>query len=230
MGASLPSPRRAYRLLDHSAYLDAWFERLQLDRVILVMHDWGVPLGLYWARRFPQHVAGVAYMEGQVRPRRWADLPPGRDKFFRALRGPEGERIVLDENFFLEKMFFGDVLVPLSDADKNAYRAPYAGDRNSRWPMLFWPREIPFDGEPADTHALIEANGQWLVASPVPKLFINAEPGNSIAGEARDFCRTLSNQREITVPGRHYVPEDAPQAIGEALNAFVQAVRRAHHT
>ena len=225
MGESSPSPRRAYRLLDHSAYLDVWFEKLDLSRVILVMHDWGVPLGLYWARRFPQRVAGIAYMEGQVRPRRWADLPQGRDVFFRALRGADGERIVLDQNFFLEKMFFGDVLTPLSEADKNVYRAPYATDRDSRWPMLFWPREIPFDGEPADTHALIEANGQWLTASPLPKLFVNAEPGNSIAGETRDFCRRFLNQREITVAGRHYVPEDAPEAIGTALNEFVRLVR-----
>ena len=227
MGASAPSPRRAYRFSDHSAYLDAWFDTLQLGNVILVMHDWGVPLGVYWARRFPQRVAGLAYMEGQVRPRHWSDLPPGRDKFFRALRGPEGERLALDENFFLEKMFFGDVLTPLSEADKNAYRAPYAEDRESRWPTLVWPREIPFDGEPADTHAVISDNGEWLAASTLPKLFVNAEPGNSIAGETRDFCRRFANQREITVPGRHYVPEDAPQAIGAALNAFVRDIRRA---
>jgi len=91
--------------------------------------------------------------------------------------------------------------------------------------MLVWPREIAVDGDPADVHAEIESNAAWLAKSGLPKLFVNAEPGNSIAGDVRAFCRTLSNQREITVAGHHFTPEEAPQEIGRALAAFVREAR-----
>src|SRR5262249_11350765 len=103
MGYSGPSPSGAYRFFDHARYLDAWFQALELTaNVTLVLHDWGSALGLYRACRFPQQIRAIAYMEAIVQPRRWSDFPPGRDQIFRALRGPDGERLVLDENFFVE--------------------------------------------------------------------------------------------------------------------------------
>jgi hypothetical protein len=37
----------------------------------------------------------------------------------------------------------------------------------------------------------------------IPKLFVNADPGVTLTGAPRQFCRTWPNQREITVPGIH---------------------------
>ena len=42
--------------------------------MILVVHDWGSALGFYRAHRFPEQVQAIAYLEGIVMPRRWADL------------------------------------------------------------------------------------------------------------------------------------------------------------
>lgn len=218
---SLPGPRFA----EHAAYLDAWFDELNLDRVVLVVHDWGSALGFHWACRHPDRVVGIAYMEAIVQPRRWDDFPDGRDTMFRALRSDRGERMVLDDNFFIETILPKSVIRPLGDAEMEAYRAPFQS-RESRGPMLMFPRELPIEGEPADVVKTVEEYGRWMASNDIPKLFISAEPGALLVGRAREFCRTWRNQEEVTVKGIHYVQEDSPVEIGRALESFVAAVRR----
>jgi haloalkane dehalogenase len=224
MGRSGPS-RSGYRFADHARHLDAWLEALGLTRnVVLVLHDWGSALGFHRACRFPDQVEAIAYMEALVQPRRWDDFAHGRDAMFRALRSQAGERMVLDENFFVETVLPKSILRTLGDAEMEAYRAPFR-TREARLPTLVFPRELPIEGEPPDVTAAVEAYGRFLAQSAVPKLFIAAEPGALLTGRARDFCRTWPNQREVTVEGIHYVQEDSPAAIGAALRDFVQEVR-----
>jgi haloalkane dehalogenase len=225
MGQSGRSPRGAYRFEDHARYLDAWFEKLQLTRnVVLVLHDWGSALGFHRASRSPEQVQAIAYMEAIVQPRRWEDFPHGRDAMFRALRSDKGEQMVLDENFFVEVVLPKSILRQLSGEEMDAYRAPFK-ERDARLPTLVWPRELPIDGEPADVAAIVQRYGEWLATSPLPKLFIAAEPGALLVGRARKFCRTFPNQREVSVKGIHYVQEDSPTEIGLALRDFVRGVR-----
>jgi len=224
MGRSGKSPTGGYRFVDHARYLDAWFEALDLNDVVLVVHDWGSALGWHWARRHPERVAAIAYMEALVQPRLWSDFSHGRDALFRALRSEAGERMVLDDNFFIETVLPKSILRPLSPQEMDAYRTPF-GERETRRPTLVFPRELPIEGEPADVAAIVEAYGAWMAGNDLPKLFINAEPGALLTGRARDFCRTWKNQREVTVEGIHYVQEDSPREIGEALRDFVRDVR-----
>jgi haloalkane dehalogenase len=185
------------------------------------LHDWGSALGFHRACRFPQQIRAIAYMEAIVQPHRWSDFPPGRDQIFRALRGPDGERLVLDENFFVETVLPKSVIRPLGKTEMDAYRKPFL-QREARLPTLIWPRELPIEGEPADVVAAVEHYGDWLAQAPVPKLFVNAEPGALLTDRARDFCRRWPNQREVTVKGIHFVQEDSPDEIGAALRAFLQ--------
>ena len=225
MGRSGASPDHAYRFADHARYLDAWFEALGLtDRVVLVVHDWGSALGFHWARRHPERVQGIAYMEAIVQARRWDDFSNGRDAMFRALRSEQGERMVLDDNFFIEAVLPKSIVRRLSDEEMAAYRAPFA-DREQRWPTLVWPRELPIAGEPPDVVRAVEEYGTWLAQSPIPKLFVAAEPGALLTGRARDFCCTWPNQREVVVEGIHYIQEDSPFEIGHALHDWVRALR-----
>lgn len=220
MGRSGPAPDRGYLFRDHVRHLDAWFEAMDFGQpVLLVLHDWGSALGFHWARRHPDRVRGLAYMEALVQPRRWEDFPAGRDRIFRALRSHEGERLVAEENFFVETVLPRSILRPLAPAEMQAYRAPFT-DPARRLPTLQWARELPIEGTPADVAEAVEAYGLWLAQSALPKLFVNAEPGALLTGRAREFCRSWPNQREVTVPGIHYVQEDAPDQIGEALRRF----------
>jgi haloalkane dehalogenase len=221
MGQSRPSPSGAYRLLDHARYLDAWFETLGLTtNVTLVLHDWGSALGFHRACRCPGQIRAIAYMEAIVAQRRWEDFKNGRDQMFRALRAQQGERLVLDENFFVETVLPRSIIRRLSNAEMDAYRKPFLR-REARMPTLVWPRELPIEGEPADVVAVVERYSAWLARSRMPKLFINANPGALLTGRSRDLCRRWPNQREVVVEGIHFIQEDSPAEIGAALRAFL---------
>jgi len=221
MGESGPAPDGNYRFLDQARYLDAWFEAVgATENVVLVVHDWGSALGFYRAMRHPEQIKGIAYMESLVAPKRWEDLPHGVDDVFRAIRSPAGENLVRHDNIVVEAILPKSVIRPLGDEEMAAYRRPFPSPE-SRLPTLVLARELPIDGEPADVAAIVDQYGAWLTRSQVPKLFINAEPGVLLTGRARDFCRAFPNQKEISVPGIHYVQEDSPEDIGQAVRAFV---------
>lgn len=227
LGQSSKSPRKAYRFFDHAEYLDEWFEQLGLgDNIVFVIQDWGAALGFDRTARYPNTVAGIVYMEAMVRPRLWSDMSPERQAVFRRLRGPEGEQMVLDDNFFVEKMLFEyGVIRKLGEKEKAVYGAPFPTPE-SRLPTLVFPRDIPFDGQPSDMYERVKRYSDWMGASVhLPKLFINALEGHGTAGAAREHCRGWPNQTEITVQAKHYVPEDCPHEIGKALVEFLKRVR-----
>jgi haloalkane dehalogenase len=226
MGESGRAPAGSYRFADHARYLDAWFEALDLRDATLVGHDWGSALGFHWARRHPDRVRGLVYMEAIVRPVTWAEWPEAARKVFQGMRSPGGEEMVLGKNVFVERILPASVLRPLGEPEMTRYRQPYVTPGESRRPTLSWPREIPIDGEPADVVAIVDAYAQWLAASPIPKLFVNAEPGSILVGAQREFCRTWPNQREVTVRGSHFIQEDSPAEIGRAVAEFVSATGR----
>ena len=222
MGESDKAPGRSYRFVDHVRYLDGWFDALRLDgRVTLVVHDWGSALGFHWARRHPERVRGIAYMEALVRPMTWQEWPEPARRIFQAMRSPAGEEIVLVKNVFVERLLPASVMRGLDPEELERYRSPYREPGESRRPTLAWPREIPLDGDPADVVAVARAYADWLTRSPVPKLFVNGDPGFLLTGALRDFCRTFPNQQEVTVRGTHFVQEDSPDAIGRAVADFV---------
>jgi haloalkane dehalogenase len=224
MGNSGKSPNDAYKFVDHARYLDAWFDALNLtSNVTLVGHDWGGALGFHRAFRFPQQFRAIAYMESIVMPMRWEQFGEAGN-IFRALRSPQGEGMILDENFFVETILPRSVMRKLSAEEMAEYRAPFL-TRESRLPTLIWPRQIPIDGEPADVAAIAEAYGGWLSQSAIPKLLILGVPGAIITGGIRDYCRTWKNQTGVTVKGSHFLQEDSPHEIGEALKAFVKSTQ-----
>jgi haloalkane dehalogenase len=218
MGESGKSPSGSYRFVDHARYLDAWFGALGLTaNVTLVGHDWGSALAFYWAHRHPDRVKGIAYMEAVVQPVTWEDWPEAARGIFQAMRSPAGEEIILEKNVFVERILPASVLRSLTDEEMAAYRRPYGEPGESRRPTLTWPREIPVEGEPADVVEIVGRYAEWLGASDVPKLFINADPGIVLTGRQREFCRAWPNQREVTVKGLHFIQEDSPAEIGQAI-------------
>ena len=222
MGDSGAAPDGSYRFVDHARYLDAWFEALGLTNVTLVVHDWGSALGFYWAYRHPERVRGIAYMEAVVRPLTWEEWRDESRQIFQDLRSEAGEEMVLEKNLFIEGILPSAVLRDLTEEEMNVYRKPYLEPGEPRRPTLTWPRELPINGEPEDVVSIVDDYSKWLAQSDVPKLFVNAEPGAILTGSQREFCRTWPNQEEVTVRGAHFVQEDSPHEIGEAVATFVR--------
>jgi len=210
----------SYRFVEHRRHLDALLDALDVrERVTLVIHDWGSALGFDWANRHRESVKGIAFMEAIVRPQGWDhwDVMNMRP-FLVALRSDAGEKMVLEENFFIEKILPAAILRNFTADEMAQYRRPFAEPGEGRRPTLTWPREIPIAGEPADVNAIVNAYAEWLATSDLPKLFIKAEPGALLGGgENLDTVRSWPAQTEVTVAGVHFVQEDSPDEIGRAI-------------
>ena len=218
MGDSGKNPAGSYRFVDHARYLDAWFEAMDLTQsVTLVIHDWGSALGFHWAHRHPERIKAIVYMEAIVQPLTWDAWPEAAKKIFQAMRSPAGEEIVLQKNTFVERILPASVMRGLTEEEMTVYKRPYLEPGESRRPTLTWPRQIPIEGEPADVTEIVAAYAKWISMSDIPKLFVNADPGTILIGPQRAFCRTWPNQKEITVKGTHFIQEDAPVEIGQAI-------------
>ena len=208
----------SYTFEEHREYLDAALEALNVaENVTWVIHDWGSALGFDWANRHRDAVKGIAYMESIVRPLTWEEWSESARGVFQGFRSPAGEEMILEKNVFVERVLPGSILRELSDVEMEVYKKPFLNSGEDRRPTLTWPRQIPISGEPADVVEIAQSYADWLVQCDVPKLFINADPGAILTGPQRDFCRTWPNQTEVTVKGNHFLQEDSPNEIGQAI-------------
>jgi len=227
MGKS-DKPDLAYRFADHARYLDGFIEALDLDRVTLVVHDWGSALGFHWARRHPERVRGVVFMEAIVAPMTWESIPKNYRLPFRLMRTTGIGWLMLSAgNVFLKQIMPRSILRELTLEERAFYHAPYRSIA-SRKPIRQWPCEIPIDGEPADVHEGVVAYNAWLQETEIPKLLFFARPGAILGEDLVDWCREHLTNLEVVDLGKgvHYLQEDHPDAIGEHIARwYVEAVQ-----
>jgi haloalkane dehalogenase len=212
-----------YRFVEHRECLDAFYEAVGLGgRVTFVIHDWGSALGFDWANRHRDRVKAIAYMEAIVAPVTWDDWPEAARGIFQGLRSDAGEGMILQKNVFIENILPASIQRQLSEDEMAEYRRPFVDPGEDRRPTLTWPRQIPLDGEPVDVVEIVRSYGEWLSTSQVPKLFIDADPGAILIGRQRELCRGWPNQTEVTVPGFHFIQEDSPDDIGNAIAGWLR--------
>jgi haloalkane dehalogenase len=224
LDASLGPDR--YSVASHRNYLFKLWDQLNLgNRVVLVLDDWGAVLGFDWARQNSDRVRGIVHMEAVAAPLNWSDIPEEAHPLFKALRSADGQRMVLEQNIFIEKILPQAVLRRLGDDELDIYRQPFQNAGEDRRPMLSWPGNLPIECEPADVAEVVNHNESWLAQSEVPKLFISGDPGTLVRGRLREIIRKWPNQIEVTVKGRKLLQEDSPGEIGAAIAEFVKRVR-----
>lgn len=212
----------SYTFVEHRRYLDALLEALGVrERVTFVVHDWGAALGFDWSYRHPDAVKGIAYMEAIVTPYTWSEYPEAARARFQALRSPAGDQMALEQNAFIEFNLPNTIMRRLTEEEMDAYRRPFAEPGEARRPTLTWPRQLPIDGEPADVTEIVQAYGEWLSRSDVPKLYIQGEPG-LLQPSQHAFCRVWPAQREVIVRGLHNLQEDSPHEIGQAVASWLR--------
>jgi haloalkane dehalogenase len=220
-------PDIAYRFEDHVRYLDAFLAKMGIGSAYLVVQDWGSGLGLHLAARRPEFVRGLAFMEF-IRPiPTWDEFlrgSPARE-MFRKFRTPgEGEKLILENNAFVELMP-GAIRRKLTDEEMAVYRAPFPTPE-SRRPTWRFPNELPIAGEPADVYATMERAHEALAASTYPKLLFAAEPGALVSpAYAEDLAGKLKDCRFVKLgDGIHFLQEDHPETIGRSVAAFIAEV------
>lgn len=221
-------PDIAYTFADHAAYLDDFIKVLNLQAMTFVIHDWGSVLGMRYARLNESNVRAIAFMEAGIPPAfpapSYEAMGEQMSELFRNLRTPNvGGDMVLQNNFFVEVVLpqFG-VMRTLTDAEMAAYRQPFPTPE-SRKPTLQWPREIPIAGEPHATTQVVLANGEWLYATELPKLYFYADPGVLNPAPVIDYAKAHAKNIETVFvgAGTHYLQEDHPHEIGAALSDWL---------
>ncbi|GAA1823585.1 haloalkane dehalogenase [Agromyces salentinus] len=218
-------PDLAYDFADHARYLDAWFDAVGVERVVLVGHDWGGALAFDWASRHPERVLGIAFFESIVKPMEWGDLSPQARERSELVRTPgPGEERVLTTDAFIRQAYTGGVLTPVEGADLDAYLAPFPTPA-SRRPVLAWARQMPLGGEPRALVDRIEAYDRWLATSDgVPKLLLTftGSPTLLIDEAMAAWCAASIAALEIVDggPAGHHAQEDRPDAIAAEIGRW----------
>ena len=214
-----------YKYHGQYGYLTELFDQLDLgNNIHLIIHDWGSAMGFQFARENPDRIKSITYMEAIVMPLTWEQWPDAATKIFGLFRSEAGEELVLEKNFFVERILLADSATGYTDEEKAEYIRPFINAGEDRRPTLTWPRQIPLDGDPSEVVEEVRKNSEFHKDSEIPKLFINADPGSILVGEQREFARTWKNQTEVTVSGNHFVQEDSSEEIGSALRNFVKAL------
>ncbi|KAL6819804.1 alpha/beta-hydrolase [Trichoderma camerunense] len=190
-----------YRVRDHQRYIDAFLDTvLPSERVILVIHDWGSALGLDWASRHEM----------------FRDL-------FQKFRTPElGRTMIIEQNFFVDKLLPTGVIRGLTDEEMVHYRRPFLNPVD-REPVWRFPNEIPIEGHPQEVVEKAKNYTAWLLASELPKLFFWVKPGTFV--REQDSERLSAQMKNVKTmylgKGSHFVQEDHPHSIGQEIVAWM---------
>ena len=214
-----------YKYHGQYSYLTALMDELDLgNNIHLIIHDWGSAMGFQFARENKDRIKSITYMEAIVMPLTWDQWPDPATKIFGLFRSEAGEELVLEKNFFVERILLADSSTGYTEEEKSEYIRPFINPGEDRRPTLTWPRQIPLDGEPSEVVEEVRLNAEFHKESDIPKLFINADPGSILIGDQREFARSWKNQTEITVKGNHFIQEDSSEEIGAALRNFVESL------
>jgi haloalkane dehalogenase len=220
-----------YRFADHVRYLDVFIAASGTTSAYLVAQDWGTALAFHLAARRPEFIRGLAFMEFIWPTPTWAEFlqaPAARETFRRFRTTGVGEKMILEDNAFVERVLPGSVMRKLSDEEMAQYRAPFP-TAQSRRPVWRFPNELPIEGQPADVYAALEAAHAALATSRYPKLLFAADPGALVSPAfARAFAARLENCRLVTLgAGAHYLQEDHPDAIGGSIAGWIAQLESA---
>lgn len=227
--------------------MDAFLDQLDLNDVILVLHDWGGALGFHGANNHRQRISGVTFFEAMIASyatmEEWfgpfskdPENPALSDLMTLFRSGVEGDtdpnsawQAIAVRNMFLQGLVLMMMLTrTLSEVEIAAYQKPFPTEA-SRKPIWKWPREIPIGGLTVEgssfPHEAILSYRAWLETSSIPKLHLIATPG-ALNLKQRDlpWIRTLPNISVVSFgPGLHFLQEDNPHKIGlEIIDWFEQ--------
>ena len=184
-------------------------ETLGLDRVALVVHDWGGFIGLTWACEHPDAVEALVLSDtGFFADGRWHGMAE-------AIRGEQGEQIVaaLDRDGFAGLLRAGDA--PFSDEDIEAYWAPFEEGRGRRTTLEFY-RSMDFSKLAPYQGTLAELD--------VPALLLwGADDPFATIASAKRFERELPGSRLVALDAGHFVYDEQPQRCAEEVVRFLAA-------
>lgn len=208
-----------YRLEDHIDNLETLLLGKNLEKITLLMHEWGAAIGMGFAVRHARRIEGLAIMNSfAFSLRKFSPLRalPFRIPFF-------DDKLIREMNLLVWFALHFGVAKPLPALVKQGYRAPY-GTYEDRIGILEFMRDIPLDPENASFEALLEAeHGLWRFRDhPVTIMWGMRDKIYNHAYLRRwRECYPAASCLELPDAG-HYLQEDEPDAVLEHLRAFMK--------
>jgi pimeloyl-ACP methyl ester carboxylesterase len=212
-----PPHLSAYSLQAHVDNALGLIDALALEDVVLVAHDWGGPIGLGALLERRERLHALVLMNT------WAwELPSFLPPFLREFRSEGlGEILALGGNLFVESIPGGMARREVDPVMMEAYRAPFP-DYWSRAGMLAFQRDIPLT-ERDRSAPLMSSIHERLPELEVPLLLVWGLRDRVFQPVFLDQWRELfpnANTVELDDAG-HFLVEDRPEAVTEAVAAFV---------
>jgi len=213
-----------YSVSEQSRYFDALLDQLEVkDKVTFVVHSWGGVLASHWAVRNRDAMKGYCFMESPLSHfPTWESVPEHLRGGFQAMRTEQGEKLILEMNMMIERGIQSGCERELSAAELDEYRRPFLEAGEGRRPILSFVRSVPVEGEPADVCEMMNSATEWLGVAPLPKLLVLGDPGSSMTADEIASIRSWPGLTEVTVKGKHLLPEDSPDEIGKAISEWYQ--------
>ncbi len=218
MGKS-DNPDIDYTFRDHIEYMDEFINKLKLDNIILVIQDWGSGIGFHYANRFRDRVSGIVFFEAIIRPITWSDANLIERFIFKRFRHPKkGYKMIVKNNFFVERFLPMMTGRKLTKEEMDWYRAPYI-NKEDRKPLRVWPTQIPISGDPEFSTRVVQSYYEYLPTSKLPKLMFHVRPGMIIKKkEAERIINTWKNLDSIYLgKGKHFIQEQYPNEISAGI-------------
>nr|XP_039247647.1 haloalkane dehalogenase-like isoform X1 [Styela clava] len=223
MGRSDKVEDLMYTFDDHFQYLSEWMNKVvKTKKVTLVLHDWGSGLGFHWANLHRDRVQSIIHFESVTGPIVWGDYNENARRLLQTFRGPQGAIVALQNDLLVESIMTGGVLRKLTEEEIAEYNKPFINPGEDRRPLLAWPKQLPIRGEgPNNTLAYADSYQKWLsTSSYLPKLRILAKPGG-LSSIVEKQSEDWPNQMTVTVKGLHFIQEDSPEEISDAIYCFL---------
>lgn len=202
----------------HAANFAAFADHLDLDRVVLVVNDWGGPIALPWALAHPERVAGLVLMNT------WCWSTNGDwyyELFSRMFGGTVGRQLIRRANVFTR------LLLPLLVRDPAA-RTPEVRRHFTR----ITPRGVQRKGS-WTLPGQIMKSGPWLdrqwdgigrLAQVPVSIVWGARDPIFIRHEYRRWAAALPNSTLTLLDDvGHYPHEDRPDAVIAAIRTHLHA-------
>ncbi|MDP4595262.1 MAG: alpha/beta fold hydrolase [Beijerinckiaceae bacterium] len=224
-----PTRNSDFSIPAHAARCEALLEALDLKNAVLVVQDWGGPIGLAWAARHPERVSGLFILNTFFqRPNAKVPLPG----ILKAFRTPViGELLVKGAHAFVKGFLFQAGLYDrtrLTATDKLAYLAPHP-TWSSRTGILAFPRQIP-SGPEGQVSDFVAAEGAKLEAAFAHKPVKIVWPMQDVAfgpGTLDNmWLQSFPNAQVVRVENAgHFIQEDAPETVIPELMAFIGQIQ-----
>ena len=208
-----PTEREDYTYERHVAWMSDWLVANDLKNITLFCQDWGGLIGLRLVAAFPERFARV------VAANTFLPAGQGATPAFEAWLTFSQSVPVFPTPMIVN----GGSVSELSEADRNAYEAPYPDESYKAGARQF-PALVPVKPEMASVAENLEA---WKVLERFEKPFLTAfsdQDPITAGADARlqERIPGCKGQAHTTIKGGgHFLQEDQPEAIVDVLDRFI---------